>query len=89
MVNNDAQISSEVIKFIFREYRKCLEHDRSKIRINGFTKGLLQASVRESTINSTAEYVSNMYDHDLKELLDGIENIMKKREKLAPLINRF
>lgn len=81
MANNDAEISSEVIKYIFRQYKKCLEQDRSKIRINMFVKGVLQASVKESTIDSTANYVSNMYDYDLKELLDGIENIMKKRNK--------
>ena len=81
MANNDAEISSEVIKYIFRQYKKCLEQDRSKIRINMFVKGVLQASVKEATIDSTANYVSNMYDYDLKELLDGIENIMKKRNK--------
>ena len=81
MANNDAEISSEVIKYIFRQYKKCLEQDRSKIRINMFVKGVLQASVKESTIDSTANYVSNMYDYDLKELLEGIENIMKKRNK--------
>lgn len=81
LINNDSQVSSEVIKYIFRQYRKCLESDRSKIRINMFTKGLLKASVKESTIEDTANYVSNMYEYDLKELLDGIESIMKKRNK--------
>lgn len=81
MTGNDSEISSEVIKFIFRQYKKCLDQDRSKIRINMFTKGILQTSVKESVIDSTATYVSNMYDYDLKELLDGIENIMKKRIK--------
>lgn len=80
--SRDAQIACTIIDVLFDQISLCIKSDNSKIKLSFFAKGMIQGMLGEKTKSGIKEYVNNMYDKDIDNLLDSIQKELDKRKIL-------
>jgi len=80
-ISQDADIACKIIDSMFDQINRCLQQDRSRVKVNMLTKGIVGKLLGNGTRNRIKEYLINMYDNDIRELLDDIQKEMNKRKK--------
>lgn len=80
--SRDAQIACTIVDVLFDQISSCIKSDKSKVKLSFFAKGMIQGMLGDKTKNGIKEYVNNMYDKDINNLLDGIQKELDKRKIL-------
>lgn len=80
--SRNAQIACAVIDVTFDQISSCIKSDKSKIKLSFFAKGMIQGMLGDKTKNGIKEYVNNMYDKDINDLLDDVQKELDKRKVL-------
>lgn len=78
--NNDAMIAGAIVERIFYEIGSCVQGDRSKVKLNMFEKGVIGGMMSDKVKNGIKNYVFNMSDQGIKNLLNGIQLDLNKRK---------
>lgn len=79
-ISPDARITCNILEKLYWHVNRCLQADRSEIKLNWFEKGAVSGGL-ERVMPGTKEYIERMYDSDIKLLLDDIEKELAKRKK--------
>lgn len=80
IVSVDVDIACVVIDILFNQIDRCIQQDRSRIKINMLTKGMIGRMLGDNTRNGVKEYLINMYDDDVKELLTDMQKELDRRK---------
>lgn len=78
-MESDSVIATNIVRKLFFHINSCLTSDRSKIKLNMLEKGMIKGMLGEKTLNGINGYIVNMNPNDIKNLIDDIENEIKKR----------
>lgn len=78
-VDSDYNIASNLIDVLFNHINDSLQLNRSRVKVNAFTKSFIKASL-ERSVSVTKDYVNGMYPEDIERLIGDMEReIMKRR----------
>lgn len=80
IISVDADIACRVFDILFDQIEKCIYQDRSRVKINMLTKGMISRMLGNDTRNGVKEYIANMYDNEIKELLTDIQKELNRRK---------
>jgi len=77
--NIDSQTACNVVDHIFNYIELCLKEDKSKIKLNLFTKSFIRGILTNSVRSGINDFIMNMNDKEVKALLDDIQKELNKR----------
>ncbi len=77
--NIDSQVACNVVDHIFNYIEICLKEDKSKIKLNLFTKSFIRGILTDSVRSGINDFIFNMNDKEVKALLDDIQKELNKR----------
>lgn len=80
-MESDYTIACNIVRKIFTHINLCVQGDRSKVKLNMFEKGVIKGMISEKTLKGINGYVMNMYEPEVKRLMDDIELEVSKRKK--------
>ena len=75
--NTDA--ACNIVNHIFRSIDICLQEDKSKVKLSGFTKSFIKSILTNSVKGGIGDFIRNMNDREVQILLDDIQNELSKR----------
>jgi hypothetical protein len=81
IINLDNQIAVNIIDKLVEHINKSIRLDRSSVKLNMLEKGGVSQGMKR-VLPGTKTYLENMFPADIKELLDDIENELKKRKRI-------
>lgn len=76
----DRNIVDDLVDILFRHVNNSIQNDRSSVKINALTKGIIKCGLGR-TRDGTKEYIVGMYSEDIKLLLDDMERAILKRKR--------
>jgi hypothetical protein len=76
----DDRVACNIVDILFNHVNNCLQRDRSRVKLNALTKGMI-SGVLGRTREGTKEYLVGMYSEDLEILLDDMEKELARRSK--------
>lgn len=74
----DRQVAVNIVDILFGHILRCLQQDRSQVKLDGLTKGIIKSSL-PATATGTKKYVVGMFPEDIKSLLNDIESELMRR----------
>jgi hypothetical protein len=77
--NIDSQVACNVVDHIFNYIEICLKEDKSKIKLSLFTKSFIRGILTNSVRSGINDFIMNMNDKEVKDLLDDIQKELYKR----------
>lgn len=77
--NIDSQIACNVVDHIFNYIELCLQEDKSKIKLNLFTKSFIRGILTNSVRSGINDFIMNMNDKEVSALLNDIHKELNKR----------
>lgn len=77
--NIDSQIACNVVDHIFNYIELCLKEDKSKIKLNLFTKSFIRGILTNSVRSGINDFIMNMNDKEANALLNDIHKELNKR----------
>lgn len=80
-METDSTIACNIVKTIFKHINLCLQNDRSRQKVNMFEKGVIKGMLGDRTLNGINNYIFNMYPLDVKNLMNDLEEEIKKRQR--------
>ena len=69
----DTEKACNVVDIIFSQINRCIRDDRSGVKLNMLQKGAVQSMLGEKVRNGIKNYIINMRDSDIEELLNSIQ----------------
>lgn len=78
-VITDSQVACNVVDHIFNYIELCLKEDKSKIKLNLFTKSFIKGVLTNNVRSGINNFIVNMNDEEVKALLDDIHKELNKR----------
>ncbi len=78
-VENDSAIAIHIVEKIFQHINDCIQNDKSQVKLNMLEKGIIKGMLSSGTLKGINNYVQNMYQNDVKNLMNDIEAEVKKR----------
>lgn len=82
-VNQDAIIAQNIVKKIFFNIKMCLTFERSKVKLSSLDKLIINQMLTDKTTTGINDYIANMHDSDIKQLIDEIQEEISKRKKVG------
>lgn len=77
--NIDPQVACKVVDHIFNYIDVCLKEDKSKIKPSLFAKSFIRGILTDSVRNGINDFIFNMNDKEVKDLLDDMQKELNKR----------
>ncbi len=76
----NTDVACSIVNHIFRSIDTCLQEDKSKVKLSGFTKSFIKTVLTGSVRSGIDDFVRNMNDREINMLLDSIQNELDKRK---------
>lgn len=80
-MNPDHQAACNIVRKLFSHINLCLQSDRSKVKLNMLEKGVIKGMLSDKTLNGINNYINNMSDADIKNLMDDLQTEFSRRNK--------
>jgi hypothetical protein len=77
--NIDPHVACKVVDHIFNYIDVCLKEDKSKIKLSLFAKSFIRGILTDSVRNGINDFIFNMNDKEVKDLLDDMQKELNKR----------
>jgi hypothetical protein len=77
----DTHAACKVVDHIFNYIELCLKEDKSKIKLNLFTKSFIRGILTNNVRSGINDFIMNMNDKEVKSLLDDIQKELDKRRQ--------
>jgi len=76
----NTDVACNIVSHIFHSIDTCLQEDKSKVKLSGFTKSFIKTVLTGRVRSGIDDFVRNMNDREINILLDDIQNELNKRK---------
>jgi hypothetical protein len=81
-LDTDIDIACDIVDHIFRHIDLCLKENKSKYQISLFARSFIRGILTDNVKGGINNFLKNMNDEDIRELLDNIQIELDKRHKV-------
>lgn len=76
----DTDAACNIVGHIFRSIDTCLKEDKSKVKLNLFSKSFIKGILTNGVKSGIDDFIRNMDDKEIRSLLDDIQYELNKRK---------